>query len=346
MSIRMTGISNDYAIQITSAVRKRLEKINSYVLDHPSCSFSDIYKHSVATTNYEDLKGDIDYLILIGDFIRTKATGKFFKEPIKNGFLDIFLFYQMLDDIVNVCKYSPNFQKTKIARQIKHITPPLNNSNISKLIDTYKHGIDQTSQEIEQLLSKIIIILLQKSRILTSEIKGTERKRKAMHSRLIDFHKTQNGLMEEQLKNTKTSKNKNSTHYGGDLAKERRLRDAIHAIDWKRYIQSSNRSDSSLKIIGNLVGFLQLFLKDYDFSCKYFSSSNSITKEFSDNFDQIFDNDKLYNSTLKSTTRRSLKELIQIQNSLFLECNEEKLAIYHGYKYKKNNAKCAQGDSG
>jgi len=67
------------------------------------------------------------------------------------------------------------------------------------------------------------------------------------------------------------------------------------------------------------------------------------------NFDQIFDNDKLYNSTLKSTTRRSLKELIQIQNSLFLECNADKLAIHHGYKDKKailNALKAIQDDSG
>ncbi len=335
----------------TATAKNRMQKINLYVLDNPRCSFSDIYRNSKATKNRNDLKEDINHLVSTGDLIYIESIQKFFREPIKKDHKILFSINQVMDEIAKMDK-SASLQNTKLFKLIKETSPRINASNVGKILDVYESSIDLENNINDQLLSKAFIVFFQKTRIFSSEIKGIERKDNAMGSRLDDFYKTQIGLLDEEkelLKKVKTSKNKNSIQPGRDLAKERRFRDAILTIDWKRYTQSSNRTDSSLKTIDNLVGFLQLFLKDYDFYSDYFSSNPTIAKELSDNFDQIFDNDKLYNSTLKSTTRRSLKELIQIQDSLFLECNADKLAIHHGYKNKKailNALKAIQDDSG
>ena len=321
----------------TATAKNRMQKINLYVLDNPGCSFSDIYRNSKATKNRNDLKEDINHLVSTGDLIYIKPAQKFFREPIKKDHKKMFSIYQVLAEIAKMNK-SASLQNTKLFKLFKETSPRINASNVGKILDVYEPSIDLKNNICDQLLSKAFIVFLQKTRIFSSEMKGIERKDNTMGSRLDDFYKTQIGLLEEEkelLKKVKTSKNKNSIQLGRDLARERRFRDAIHTIDWKRYTKSSNRTDSSLKTIDNHVRFLQLFLKYYDFFSDYFSSNPTIAKELSDNFDQIFDDDKLYNSTLKSTTRKSLKELIQIQNSLFLECNADKLAIHHGYKNKK-----------
>ena len=334
----------------TTAAKNRMQKINLYVWDNPGCLFSDIYKNSKATKNRNDLKEDISYLVSTRDLIYIESTKKFFREPIKKDSKMLFSICQVSDEIAKMDKNS-SLQNSKLFKQIKKMSPRANLSNVGKIIDVYEFGIDLKRNINDQLLSKTLIIFFQKTRIFSSEIKGTERKRKAMHSRLHDFHKTQIELLEEQrsLLTENTSKRKNSIQSRRDLVKERMLRYVTHGIDWKRYTQSSDRIDLSLKTLDALVDFLQLFVKDYDFYSKMFSSNHIIAKELSDNFDQIFHYDKLYNPTLKSTTRRSLKELIQIQNSLFLECNEEKLAIHHGYKNKTSMLdvlEAIQNDSG
>lgn len=333
----------------TATAKNRMQKINLYVLDNPGCSFSDIYRNSKATKNRNDLKEDINHLISTGDLIYIKPAQKFFREPIKKDHKKMFSIYQVLAEIAKMNK-SASLQNTKLFKLIKETSPRINASNVGKILDVYEPSIDLKNNICDQLLSKAFIVFLQKTRIFSSEMKGIERKDNTMGSRLDDFYKTQIGLLEEELlKKVKASKNKNSIQLGRDLARERRFRYVIHTIDWRRYTKSSNRIDSLLKTIDNHVRFLQLFLKYYDFFSDQFSSNPTITKELSDNFDQIFDDDKLYNSTLKSTTRKSLKELIQIQNSLFLECNADKLAIHHGYKDKKamlNALKAIQDDSG
>jgi len=333
VSIPLTGIPNDYARQITPAVKNRRKKIKSYVLDHPGRSFSDIYKHSGATKNYGDFKDDIEYSVLTDNLIRTKATGKFFKEPIKNGFQGVFLIYQMLDDWVNFCKCNPGLQKTKIFGQINHMVPQLTLSNIGKITDTYKHGIEQTKQD-DQLLSKVMIILLQKTRIFTSENKRLQKIYKIMRSKLSKNYKTQQYMLQKEM----ILLNEDGKIDNTNFAKRRKIRNerksikTIHVLEWENFVQLSKRVDGSLASLNLFAELLKLFFKIYVINPKYLSSSNVDADKISAFLDQEYDDDKAYNSTLRSPHMRSLKELVEIQNFIYLGCDKNTLAEKYGYK--------------
>jgi len=330
---QMTEISDAYSRKSRPAVKNRREKISSYVWDHPSCSYSDIYKHSGATKNYKDFKDDIDYLVLADNLIRTMVTRKFFKEPIKNGSQGVFLIYQMLDNWVNFCKCNPGLQKTKIFRQINHMAPQLTLSNIGKITDTYKHGIDQTKQD-DQLLSKVMIILFQKTRIFTSENKRLENIYKIMKSKLSKNHKTQQYLLQKEM----ILLNEDGKIDNTNFAKKRKIRNqrrsikTIHDLEWENFVQLSKRVDGSLACLNLFAELLKLFFKIYVIDPKYLSSSNVNAGKISAFLDQEYDEDKAYNSTLRSPHMRSLKELVEILNYIYLGCDKNTLAKRYGYK--------------
>ena len=331
-TLTLTRIPACHARKITPAIKKRLEKMQSHVLDNPGCSHSDIYKNSGATTNYEDYRLDIDYLVSAGDLIHTKATKKFFKKPIKNGFQGYFLLHQTLNDIANISQHNPSLQKTKIAIQLKQMAKKLNESNISNLTNIYKHGIDHTMPEGEQLLYKGTIIFVQQAKIFSSEIKRLGNIQENMRIRLHKHRKIRLELEKERTLNENTL-DKNSVNTRG-IRKESKLRDMLHESDWKNYESLSKRIDDSLESLNAFGDFLRKLFMFYSVDPKYLCSDHMETDELSAFFDQAYDDGKKYQSTLKSTTGRSLKELVEIQNMIYLGCDKNILAIRHGYKNK------------
>ena len=141
----------------TTTAKNRMQKINLYVWDNPGCSFSDIYKNSKATKNRDDLKEDISYLVSTGDLIYIESAKKFFREPIKKDSKMLFSIYQVADEIAKMDK-STSLQNSKLLKQIKKMSSRVNLSNVGKIIDVYKSGIDLKSNINDQLLSKAIIV--------------------------------------------------------------------------------------------------------------------------------------------------------------------------------------------
>ena len=118
------------------------------------------------------------------------------------------------------------------------------------------------------------------------------------------------------------------------IRNERRSIKTIHDLEWENFVQLSKRVDGSLTCLNLFAELLKLFFKIYVINPKYLSSSNVNVGKISAFLDQEYDDDKAYNSTLRSPHMRSLKEQVEIQNFIYLGCDKNTLAEKYGYKNK------------
>lgn len=215
------------------------------------------------------------------------------------------------------------------------MTPQLTLSNIGKITDTYKHGIDQTKPD-DQLLSKVMIILFQKTRIFTSENKRLENIYDNMRSKLSKNHTTQQYMLQKEMTLLNEDGKIDNTNFAKirKIRNERRSIKTIHDLEWENFVQLSKRVDGSLASLNLFAELLKLFFKIYVINPKYLSSSNVDVDKISSFLDQEYDDDKAYNSTLRSPHMRSLKEQVEIQTYIYLGCDKNTLAEKYGYKNK------------
>jgi len=325
-----------YTKPLSSIIIQRINKISLFVLDNPGCSRSDIYKKSGATKNHDDFKKDIKYLISTGDLLLTDSAEKFFKEPIKKEFLEIYYLHTIIDNIKNYLKENPNLSDYDIAKQIKYLNLNPKKLNYKIIIGAYYHEYNPARLDSDQLVSKLIIILIQKSRIYHVEYRKFIKNIQDFKTRTNDFYKFKFDLP-ERIQSIQ------SLDGCYEILLETAHNRMIYDYHNKEYRQLCKRSDISQS---DLVSFLEYSTEIISKACvNPKNSSPSTTDDIRDivvYLDQIYDDDHEYLLSLRSAHRRSLKKLVKIQTCIYQNYDKDKLASINDYKNRRTMTKSVQ----
>lgn len=160
------------------SISKRRSKIFRYTIDHPFCTLKEIYEKSWASTNWLDIKSDLNYFIK-NNFIKkanwwssqvhfvTQRLDPF--ERITSNHLllkdDIFSFMKSNEQIRNSIPYKEFVRYYDLRENIAQIPK----SRVKKRLMHYRQKLDSSEPPFEQILQKLVILYFLKLKILLLE---------------------------------------------------------------------------------------------------------------------------------------------------------------------------------
>jgi len=170
--------------QLTLATRFRRSKIIWYIISNPGHKPSDIYKAGI-TKNIEDLNCDIKALIdanCIKQFLSFK--NRLFVEPLTNQYPEMFKIFQSGDKMISTIKTKLN--GSNMPKRLHKILSFTHFYKLQSLINEYNCGIIHTKPLDAQLLPKMIIILVQKLKVMSLELEMLDKEHDKRREQLSD----------------------------------------------------------------------------------------------------------------------------------------------------------------
>lgn len=154
----------------TLAVRKRRSKVMSYALRHPFYLFPDIYKAGI-TLNRKDLNGDIKALVKSKHLKQILFNKKYYFISSHKKYPYLTKIINSYEEMICTIKTELHIKNPLWKYEIKKQGKKINESTLGLLLSSYNYDLHKRDSIYEQILSKMLLIFLQKCKIMTAENK-------------------------------------------------------------------------------------------------------------------------------------------------------------------------------
>jgi len=155
---------------LTLAVMKRRSKVMSYASKHPFYLLSDIYKAGI-TLNREDLNGDIKALVKAKHLKQISFNKKYYFTSLQKKYQYLTKIINSYEEMVYTIKIELHIKNPLWKYEIKKQGKKINESTLGLLLSSYNYDLYKRDSIYEQILSKMLLIFLQKCKIMTAESK-------------------------------------------------------------------------------------------------------------------------------------------------------------------------------